>query len=302
MPNKKTVIVVAGPTAVGKTAMGINLARQLGTEIISADSRQFYKEMELGTAKPDAHELSQAKHHLVNSLSIHEDYTVADFERDALAILEKIFEQNDTAIVVGGSGLYVKALCDGMDEIPEVPAHIRDDLRGEIEQFGLEKLLEELAESDAVYYQQVDRQNPQRVLRALEVCRGTGKPYSAFRTGNKVQRSFQSVKIGLHMERELLYARIDERMDRMIDSGLFDEAAQLFPYRHLNALQTVGYTEIFECMEGNYDKEEAIRLLKRNSRRYAKRQLTWFRKDPEFVWFTPETYSEIMPMINARLS
>lgn len=295
--TKPWLIVVGGPTAVGKTELCIRLAEHYGTEIISADSRQFYRETELATAKPSLEERQQIKHHLVDSLSIHNDYDVGKFEQDALGIAHQIFQKNSVAIVAGGSGLYMKVLCEGMDEMPEVDDEIREKLIAQLEAEGLEYLQAELKLLDPEYYQQADIQNPQRLIRALEVIRASGLPYSSFRTKKKVERPFHVLKICLNREREELYQRIDLRMDQMIAQGLFEEAKTLYPFKNLNALQTVGYSEIFGFMDGLYDQEEAIRLLKRNSRRYAKRQLTWFRKDQEFVWFHPSQFGEILNWI-----
>lgn len=279
------LICVVGPTAVGKTAQSIILAKNLESEIVSADSRQFYRELEIGTAKPSAEELSTVKHHLINSLSIHDHYDVRKFENDALKILDDIFSTIKTAVMVGGSGLFVDAVCYGLDDLPQVPSELRDELTHELNTNGLQSLVNELLESDPEYCKHADLKNPQRVIRALEVVRSTGKPFSSFRTGKKVDRPFHVIMVGLEMEREKLYERIDLRMDQMIENGLFEEAEKFYTERNLNALQTVGYKEIFGYLAGEYDKEEAIRLLKRNSRRYAKRQMTWFKKNEQVKWF-----------------
>ena len=284
--HKPQLISIVGPTAVGKTAFGIDLAKEFNTEIISADSRQFYREMEIGTAKPTDLELETVKHHFINSHSVKEYYSAGAFERDVLNKLEESFKSSDTMLMVGGSGLYIKAVCEGFDEIPKVDDSIREKLNGQLKEDGLDSLLQELEAKDPLFFDQVDRQNHQRVIRALEVIRSTGKTFMEFRQKKPtVKRPFENRKIGLEMEREKLYERIDSRMDRMIEAGLFEEAENLYPHRHLNALQTVGYREIFDLMDGKYDREEAVRLLKRNSRRYAKRQMTWFKADPEIKWF-----------------
>jgi tRNA dimethylallyltransferase len=301
MKSDKFLIAIVGPTAVGKTEISIKIANQLGAEIISADSRQFYRELEIGTAKPDATELSQATHHLINSLSIHDNYDVRDFENEALSMIEGSFKDHNAMVMVGGSGLFVNALAYGLDELPEVEEGLRALLITEFENEGIAKLQEELKVADPEYYAMVDLNNPQRVMRALEVFRSTGKPFSAFRTGEKVERPFRIIWIGLEMDRELLYKRIDLRMDQMIANGLFEEAQQFYPERHLNALQTVGYKEIFGYLNGDYDKEEAIRLLKRNSRRYAKRQMTWFRKNEEITWFSPNDLPKILNHIEKEM-
>ncbi len=296
--NKKYLFVVVGPTAVGKTAMGIELAQHFQTEIISADSRQVYRQMELGTAKPDQVEMAAARHHFVNVMNIDNEFNAGQFEDEALQLLDNLFLKNDTVLMVGGSGLYVKALCDGIDEMPKIDPMIREKLNKQKEAEGLGSLVRKLAELDPAYYQIVDQNNPQRIIRALEVIESSGLTYSYFRTQKKAKRSFEIIKVGLELPREILYKRIDNRMDLMIEKGLFEEAAELFPKRHLNALQTVGYSEIFRYLEGEYDKEEAIRLLKRNSRRYAKRQLTWFKKDESTQWFSPSQFSEIIAYLD----
>lgn len=291
--EKPRLISVVGPTAVGKTALAIELAELLQTEIVSADSRQFYREMTIGTAKPTEAELLKARHHFINSHSISEFYSAGDFERDTLVLLENLFKSNHNVVAVGGSGLYLKALWEGFDDIPEVDGKFREQLKHEFLEGGLEPLLLELFESDPTFHSQVDKQNHQRVIRALEIIRGTGKPFSDFRkSSTKQARHFENLKIGLQMDREKLNERIDVRMDQMIKNGLFEEAEKLLPYRNQNALQTVGYKEIFGYLDGEYDREEAIRLLKRNSRRYAKRQMTWFKADPEIKWFAAGTTAE----------
>ena len=287
MFEKKTLLVIVGPTAVGKTAVSISLAKRFETEIISADSRQFFKEMNIGTAKPTARELNQVKHHFINHLSIHDAYNIATYEKEALALIDRLFLKNNLLILTGGSGLYVKAVCEGIDDIPPVDPQIREELNLLLQEKGIQHLSENLKKYDPDYFLQVDLNNPQRVIRALEVCLGTGRAYSAFLKGDRQQRPFQTIKIGLDLGREILYERINLRMDEMMAMGLFEEARELYTFRELNALQAVGYKEIFDYMDGQYDKEEAVRLLKRNSRRYAKRQLTWFRRDPGVEWFSP---------------
>lgn len=282
-----------GPTAVGKTSLCLNLADRFGTGIVSCDSRQFYREMNLGTAKPSPMELAKAPHYFINSRSIEEDYDVKQFEKEAIELLEELFEKKSVMIMTGGSGLFAAAVTDGLDEMPEIDSSIRQTIILEYESKGLAFLQAEVKKCDPEYFERVDQYNPQRLMRALEVFRGTGKPFSDYRLKQKKIRPFQVIKIGLERPREELYERIDRRMDAMIEAGLFDEADALFGKRRLNALQTLGYTEIFDFLEGKYDRQEAIRLLKRNSRRYAKRQLTWFKKDPTIRWFHPETESEI---------
>jgi tRNA dimethylallyltransferase len=294
MENKKTLIVIVGPTASGKTALSVKIAKLFNTEIISADSRQFYKEMNIGTAKPTIKEMDGVVHHFINSHSITEEYSIGKYEKEALVVLEDIFQAHDVVVMVGGSGLYVKVVCEGMDEIPDTDPEIRAVLADKLNKEGLTVLLEELKKVDPIYYDQVDRSNTQRVVRALEVFQSTGVPYSDFRKGEKKERPFNIIKIGLLWDRTELYNRIDQRMDVMIQEGLFEEAKNLYPYKNSNALQTVGYKEIYDYMDGQYDKEEAIRLLKRNSRRYAKRQMTWFNKDKEVVWMDGKNPKEIL--------
>lgn len=295
-------MILAGPTAVGKTSLSIELAKRFQTEIISADSRQFFKEMEIGTAKPTEEEMDGVTHHFINSHSIHDNYNVGQFEKDALKKLDQLFQKHDVVFVVGGSGLYVKALCEGIDDMPAIPAEIRQKLNAEFEQNGIEYLQNEVAKCDPEYFKIVDQQNPQRLIRALELYCATGKNMSFYRTQqNKVERPFNIIKIGLERTREELYDRINLRMDQMISEGLFEEAEKLYHYRNLNALQTVGYSEIFGFLNGEYDREEAIRLLKRNSRRYAKRQMTWFKRDPEFVWFSAEDKGKVIDYLESKI-
>ncbi len=282
----KTLYIVAGPTAVGKTAFAIKLAKYFNTEIISCDSRQIYKEISIGTAKPTEEELQSVKHHFINSHSIETHYSVGDYERDALKLLDQLFVQHNNVIMVGGTGLFVKAICEGLDHFPEIDLSIRTDLNQQFEENGIEPLREKLRHLDPQYYSKVDTANPQRIIRALEVCIGSGKPFSSFlNKKEKVVRPFAIHKIGLEMDRAELYERINLRVDQMIENGLLNECETVFPKRSLNALQTVGYSEIFSYIEKSITYEEAIELVKRNTRRYAKKQLTWFKKDAEFKWF-----------------
>lgn len=285
--------MIVGPTAVGKTALAIELAKALGKEIISADSRQFYREMTIGTAKPTGDELAVVRHHFIDSHSILQKYDAAQFGEDALMKVYELFEKHDSVIVCGGSGLYVKALLEGFDDIPEVPEEIREMVTEKYKAGGLPWLQQQVQKHDPEYYNVADQQNPARLSRALEVVLATGSSITSFQKRQKRVLPFKVIKIGLELEREELYRRIDERMDAMIEAGLFEEAEKLYPYREHNALQTVGYREIFDFMEGKYDREEAIRLLKRNSRRYAKRQLTWFKREGEIRWFSRTTVEDI---------
>jgi len=282
--SQKKLIVIAGPTAVGKTATAIRLAQQLKTEIISADSRQFYNEMSIGTAKPDAEELSQAKHHFINSHSITDNFTVGDFEKEALLLLDELFKTHDQLIMVGGSGLFIQAVTQGFDNLPAANPEIREKLNQEFAEKGIEHLQQKLKDADPDYYNKVDLNNPQRLIRALEVFQATGKSFSSYRKATVNTRPFESIKIVLDLPREELYDRINRRVDIMIEQGLVEEVHSLLPYRQLNALNTVGYSELFDYFDGKTDLPAAIDLIKQNTRRFAKRQLTWFRKDKEMKW------------------
>ena len=297
MISLKTLIIIVGPTAVGKTDLCVKIAKLLDTEVVSADSRQFYRELAIGTAKPTIEEMAGVKHHFINSHSIQNYYSVGDFERDCLVVLEEIFQKKDVAILTGGSGMFIKMITDGIDEMPEADLDLRQNLAQRLDNEGLEVLADELKNLDPIYYQQVDIQNTQRVLRALEVCISSGKPFSSFRKNQKVERPFRMIKIALERPREELYARIDKRMDTMLANGLEDEAKSVIDFREHYALKTVGYREIYEHLDGEYDREEMIRLLKRNSRRYAKRQITWFKNQDEFHWFDAKNEEEIMRFI-----
>ncbi|WP_091411997.1 tRNA (adenosine(37)-N6)-dimethylallyltransferase MiaA [Aquimarina amphilecti] len=281
----KTLIVVVGPTAIGKTSLSIKLAQNLNCEIVSADSRQFYKEMHIGTAVPNIDELQQAKHHFIQHKSIHEKYSVGDFEKDALDKLTELFNKNEYAILVGGSGLYVDAVTKGLDSFPEVTNDVRETLKKEYNDEGIESLQQKLKLLDPSYYEKVDVNNTHRVMRALEICISSGKPYSSFITKTAKKRPFNIIKIGITAERQTIYNRINQRVDIMVDEGLLEEVKSLYPYTSLNALNTVGYKEIFEYMNGNSELDFAISEIKKNTRRFAKRQLTWFRKDQEIKWF-----------------
>lgn len=295
------LLIVAGPTAVGKTDLCINLAKKFNTCIVSADSRQFFNEMKIGTAKPNQKELAQVKHYFINNISIKEDYDVGRYENEAIILLDSLFKMNELVILSGGSGLYVDAICNGLDNIPAVDESIRADLNRMFEKQGIRVLQEKLLVLDPLYYEMVDLNNPHRIIRALEVTLGTGKPFSSYRSKKKTDRPFKILKIALERERGELYKRINSRMDQMIMDGLFEEAEALYPLRSYNALQTVGYKEIFGYFEGKYSKEEATRLLKRNSRRYAKRQMTWFRKDRDYHWFHPSRTQEIIDFISDQM-
>lgn len=286
--NIKRLLVIVGPTGCGKTDLSIRLAQHYGAPILSTDSRQFYRGMAIGTAQPTIDQLQTAEHHFIASHDITDDLSCGQYEVLALKRLQELFAHHEQVIAVGGSGLYVRALCEGMDDLPHADETLRAELTERLRQDGVAALAEELRELDPVYYETVDRCNPARVLRGMEVCLQTGRPFSEFRTGIKKERNFQIVKVGLTLPRKELYARIDRRVDAMMAAGLEAEARTLYPHRALNSLQTVGYRELFDYFDGRTTREEAIELIKRNSRRYAKRQMTWFRRDPEIRWFAPD--------------
>lgn len=282
--SSKVLISIIGPTAIGKTKLAILLANHFKTEIISADSRQFFKEMAIGTAVPSTWELSRAMHHFIQHKSIHEPYSVGDFEKDALSTLEALFQNHDTVVMVGGSGLYVDAVTKGLDSFPKVDSGIRETLNKELVDNGIEILQSKLKELDPDYYEKVDLQNPHRLIRALEICIGTGKSYSSFLNKPKGQRNFKVLSIGLKADRKVIYDRINERVDIMMKDGLLSEVRSLLDHRDLNALQTVGYKELFEYCDGNWTLDFAVSEIKKNTRRFAKRQTTWFKKNPNTLW------------------
>ncbi len=287
-----TLITIVGPTAIGKTALSIQLANHFNCEIISCDSRQFYKEMSIGTAVPDTSELAAATHHFIQDRSIFENYNVGSFEKDGLRKLDHLFTKNPVQIMVGGSGLYVDAILKGLDYFPSVPAEIRNKLNNDLEKEGIVFLQEQLKTLDIDAYNTIAIDNPQRLIRALEICIGTGKTYSSFKNKKKAPRNFNIIKIGLNADRQVIYERINNRVNLMIEKGLLDEVKALYEHRHLNALQTVGYKELFKYLEGNYSLDDAVAEIQKNTRRFAKRQLTWFRKDPETIWFDYKTEIE----------
>lgn len=288
METSPTIIIVVGPTAVGKTAFAIRLAQMLQTDIISADSRQCYRELTIGVAKPSEQELKQVKHYFINSHSVHEDVNAAMFEQYALDAAQQIFREHRVAVMVGGTGLYVKAFTDGLDEIPAVDENIRAELIREYENKGIAWLQEQVRTSDPLFWERGEQQNPQRLMRALEVMRSTGHSILSFRTNVKRERPFRVIKIGLELPRPVLYQRINTRVWQMMEEGLVQEVSGLLPVRHLNALQTVGYSEIFAYLDGAISLEQAVQDIQRNTRHYAKRQLTWFRRDPEIQWIPPD--------------
>lgn len=289
MSKEKILISIVGPTAIGKTALSIKLAQHYQTEIISADSRQFFKEMSIGTAAPTNEELKAAQHHFIHHISIEDDYNVGSFERDALVKLNDLFKTHDTVIMVGGSGLYVDAVTKGLDDFPDVDPQIREELNSRLEREGLESLQKQLKELDPKSYQSIAIDNPHRVIRALEICLGTNQPYSSFLKKKHVERPFKTIHIGLTADRELIYDRINQRVDMMMEAGLLDEVKALENRKHLNALNTVGYKELFYYLEGTWSLDFAISEIKKNSRRFAKRQLTWFKRNKNTLWFDYDT-------------
>lgn len=299
MPSKN-LIVISGPTAVGKTTLSIAIAKAFACQVISADSRQFFKEMSIGTAKPTADEMQGVPHYFINSHSISEDYNVGKYETEAITLLEKLFQTNENIILVGGSGLYIDAICKGFDELPEADAATRNKINLLLKTEGIEGLQNLLKKLDITYFNKVDLQNPQRLSRALEVCLTTGKPYSELRTGEIKKRNFNIIKIGINIPRELLYNRINQRVDEMMEKGLLEEVKSLSAYEHVNALQTVGYKELFDYLKNSSDLKPAVELIKQNTRRFAKRQLTWFNRDKEIMWFEPDQVEEIIEHINQQ--
>jgi len=282
--SQKELIVVLGQTATGKTAKAIELAKEYNTEIISADSRQFYKEMKIGVASPTEQELAQAPHHFIGNISIHTPYSIGQYEKEALQLIELLFQKHDKLILVGGSGMYIQAVCQGIDDLPQTDTKIREELNSLFETKGLEPLLSELKDKDLSYYETVDKKNPRRIIRALEVCRQSGRAYSSFLNKEKAQRNFKITKIGIAMPQSQLYERIDKRVDAMIEQGLLQEAQELYPYRDLQALHTVGYQELFPYFEGKSSLEQVTYNIKNNTHHYAKRQATWFKKDKSIIW------------------
>lgn len=303
MKTNKYLISIVGPTAIGKTALSIKLAQHFNTEILSADSRQFFKEMQIGTAAPTPEELTQAKHHFIHHKSITDTYNVGAFETDAIQRLTTLFNTHNTVIMVGGSGLYVDAVTKGLDDFPEVDANIRLDLNTRLQHEGLESLQNQLQVLDPISYQNIAIDNPHRVIRALEICIGTGKPYASFLNKKKDLRPFKTLSVGLIADRNIIYERINQRVNIMMETGLLDEVKQLADKKHLNALNTVGYKELFNYLDGTWSLDFAVSEIKKNSRRFAKRQLTWFKKDPHIMWFDYLTPLEtIVQTLNSKIS
>lgn len=293
--NFNTLIIVVGTTAIGKTTKAIELAKYYNCEIISCDSRQFFKEMTIGTAVPSKEELEAVPHHFIQNKSIFESYNVGDFEREALEKLDELFQKNPVQIMVGGSGLYVDAIVKGFDDFPEIDPSVREEIKKEYKQKGIAFLQQKLKENDSFYYEKIESENPQtlenpqRMMRFVEVSVGSGKPYSSFLNQKKNTRNFKTILVGLEAEREIIYERINQRVDVMIKNGLLEEARKLYPHKHLNALQTVGYRELFDSFDGKITLETAVEEIKKNTRRFAKRQLTWFKRNPEIMWFDYKT-------------
>lgn len=301
MPCDKTLISIVGPTGSGKTDLSIAVAQHYSAPIISTDSRQFYRGIPIGTAQPEAEQLAAVEHHFIASHEITDEFNCGAYEVAALQRLMELFEHHNIVVAVGGSGLYIKALCEGMDAMPEADSELRKELAEKLQQSGLESLVEQLRELDEVTYNTIDRKNPARVLRALEICLTTGVPCSQIRTGERHRRDFNIVKIGVDMPRDILYDRINRRVDIMMQQGLEAEAQSVAHLRHCNSLQTVGYREMFDYFDGKTTREEAVELIKRNSRRYAKRQMTWFRRDDEIAWFDPSKLSVITDYIDSKI-
>jgi len=293
----KTCIIIAGPTAVGKTALAIRVAKALGTEIISADSRQCYLELDIGVARPSPVELGQVKHHFIASHSIAEEVSAATFETYALETAASIFKHRNTVVMVGGTGLYIKAFTEGLDDLPGIDPTIRSSIIAAYDQHGTEWLRDQLRQQDPLFYATGEMKNPQRMMRALEVMQSTGRSIRHFQTGQKQARPFHTIKIGLDLERAELYDRINQRVDQMMHQGLLKEVEGLTSWQHLNALQTVGYAELFDYLQGKTSLESAVSLIKQHTRHYAKRQLTWFRRDAEMHWFHPGDFDKIMNLL-----
>lgn len=300
--KKPTLIVVLGPTGVGKTNISLRLAEHLGCPIVSSDSRQFYHELKIGTAAPTEDQLKRVTHYFIGSHSIFDEYNAGQYEQDAIKLLDELFQKHYVVLLVGGSMMYIDAVCNGMDDIPTVDLETRTFWQKEFAEKGLEYIQEELKRLDHVHYEQVDLQNPKRIIHALEICSLTGKPYSDLRTGQRKQRNFNILKIGLNRPRPELYERINLRVDEMMHEGLLQEAEQFYQYKHLNTLNTVGYKELYEYMDGNWTLDFAVNMIKQDSRRYAKRQLTWFNRDKEIHWFQPEEEEQILEFANAQMN
>jgi len=300
MKKQKKLILIVGPTAIGKTKLSIEIARHFNSSILSVDSRQFYKEMMIGTAKPTNEEMKNIPHYFIDSHSIHDEYTAGKYESDFLELTEKLYKKTDILVAVGGSGLFVKAICDGFDDIPS-DITIRNMLMKRLENEGISRLQEELKIVDPVYFKTADIYNTHRIIRALEVFKITNKPISSFQSKKKKERTFDIIKIGLDMDRDKLYERINLRVDQMMKAGLLNETKSLYKHKHLNTLQTVGYQEFWKYFDGEIELEKAVELIKRNTRRFAKRQFTWFKKDHEINWFQADEKEQILKLIDQKI-
>jgi tRNA dimethylallyltransferase len=296
----KTLIVITGPTAVGKTELCLDIAKELGIPIINADSRQIYRELKIGTAAPTEEQLRKVRHYFVGTLSLNDYYSASMYEEQVMQLLPELFQSSDYALLTGGSMMYIDAVCNGIDDIPTVDDHTRNTLKQRLANEGLEVLCEELRRLDPEHWEIVDKKNPRRVVHALEICLMTGRTYTSFRTNARKERPFRIIKIGLNRERDVIYDRINQRVDQMMHNGLLDEARSLYHLRHLNALNTVGYKEMFTHLDGTWTLDEAIERLKGNTRRYARKQLTWFKRDPQMQWFSPDEKQSILYQITKQ--
>lgn len=295
------LVILLGPTGVGKTELSLRIAEHFGSPIISSDSRQLYKDLPIGTAAPTPEQMARVKHHMVGTLALTDYYSASNFEEDVISLLQTLHQTIPTVVMTGGSMMYIDAVCKGIDDIPTVTPEIREAIYAQFEREGLDNILQELKTADPVHYEEVDRMNYKRVIHAVEICRMTGKPYSSFRTNSKKERPFNIIKIGLTRDREELYARINLRVDQMMADGMLEEARKVYPYRHLNSLNTVGYKELFKYFDGEWPLDLAIEKIKRNSRVYARKQMTWFKRDEEINWYHPEEETEIVNFIEKQL-
>lgn len=297
-----SLVILLGPTGVGKTELSLRVAEHFGSPIISSDSRQLYKDLPIGTAAPTPEQMARVRHYMVGTLNLTDYYSASNFEEDVISLLNTLHQTTPTVVMTGGSMMYIDAVCKGIDDIPTVTPAIREEIYTQFEREGLENILQELKEADPVHYKEVDRMNYKRVIHAVEICRMTGKPYSSFRTNSKKERPFRIIKIGLTRDREELYDRINYRVDQMMTDGLLEEARKVYPFRHLNSLNTVGYKELFKYFDGEWSFDLAIEKIKRNSRVYARKQMTWFKRDGEIEWFHPEQETEIINFIEETIS
>lgn len=297
-----SLVILLGPTGVGKTELSLRVAEHFGSPIISSDSRQLYKDLPIGTAAPTPEQMARVRHYMIGTLNLTDYYSASNFEEDVISLLNTLHQTTPTVVMTGGSMMYIDAVCKGIDDIPTVTPAIREEIYTQFEREGLENILQELKEADPVHYEEVDRMNYKRVIHAVEICRMTGKPYSSFRTNSKKERPFRIIKIGLTRDREELYDRINCRVDQMMADGLLEEARKVYPFRHLNSLNTVGYKELFKYFDGEWSFDLAIEKIKRNSRVYARKQMTWFKRDGEIEWFHPEQETEIINFIEETIS